>query len=394
MINYKTLFSEDVACFRSSPIREVLKNVDISKIYSFSGGYPAPETFPLKSLNSLTQRVVDKYGDKTLQYGDTRGVPEFRKAIAERYDLDVEKVQITSSSQQGIDVCARILLNPGDVVLCENPCYLGALNSFYSYQAEVVGLDLSQSFEASQRRGEEVEKLLAKGKKIKFFYVIPDFQNPGGHTLSLAQRAEIVSLARRFGFLIVEDSPYREIRFEGEDVASIYSLAPDITLHLGSISKVFAPGLRLGWVIAEPELLNTIFVCKQSLDLCPNVLSQYLALEFLESGELDKNLLESRKIYKRKRDKLESLLEKYLPEGSSWTQPQGGLFIFVTLPESLDVTALFPEAIKRGVAYVPGSYFFTDGSHRNTMRLSFSFIDEEKMETGMEILSKLLKENL
>ena len=301
---------------------------------------------------------------------------------------------VTSSSQQGIDVCARILLNPGDVVLCENPCYLGALNSFYSYQAEVVGLDLSQSFEASQRRIEKLEQILAEGKKIKFFYVIPDFQNPGGHTLSLAQRAEIVSLARRFGFLIVEDSPYREIRFEGEDVATIYSLAPDITLHLGSISKIFAPGLRLGWVIAEPELLNAIFVCKQSLDLCPSVLGQYLALEFMESGALDKNLLESRKIYKHKRDLLEGLLEKYLPKGSTWTQPQGGLFIFVNLPESLDVTALFPEAISRGVAYVPGSFFYTDGSHRNTMRLSFSFIDEDKMEAGMQILSKLLEENL
>ena len=393
-MDYKILFSDDVASFRSSPIREVLKKVDINKIYSFSGGYPAPETFPLDSLNSLTETVVAKYGKKTLQYGDTRGVPEFRKAIAERYDVDVEKVQITSSSQQGIDVCARILLNPGDVVLCENPCYLGALNSFYSYQAEVVGLDLSQSFEASQRRIEKLEQILAEGKKIKFFYVIPDFQNPGGHTLSLAQRAEIVSLARRFGFLIVEDSPYREIRFEGEDVASIYSLAPDITLHLGSISKIFAPGLRLGWVIAEPELLNAIFVCKQSLDLCPSVLGQYLALEFMESGALDKNLLESRKIYKHKRDLLEGLLEKYLPKGSTWTQPQGGLFIFVNLPESLDVTALFPEAINRGVAYVPGSFFYTDGSHRNTMRLSFSFIDEDKMEAGMQILSKLLEENL
>lgn len=393
-MDYKILFSDDVASFRSSPIREVLKKVDINKIYSFSGGYPAPETFPLDSLNSLTETVVAKYGKKTLQYGDTRGVPEFRKAIAERYDVDVEKVQVTSSSQQGIDVCARILLNPGDVVLCENPCYLGALNSFYSYQAEVVGLDLSQSFEASQRRIEKLEQILAEGKKIKFFYVIPDFQNPGGHTLSLAQRAEIVSLARRFGFLIVEDSPYREIRFEGEDVASIYYLAPDITLHLGSISKIFAPGLRLGWVIAEPELLNAIFVCKQSLDLCPSVLGQYLALEFMESGALDKNLLESRKIYKHKRDLLEGLLEKYLPKGSTWTQPQGGLFIFVNLPESLDVTALFPEAISRGVAYVPGSFFYTDGSHRNTMRLSFSFIDEDKMEAGMQILSKLLEENL
>ena len=392
-MNYKDLYSKDVSAFRSSPIREILKEVNLTDIYCFSGGYPAQETFPTDSLTRLTDTIVKKYGAKALQYGDTRGVPEFRQAIASRYDISVDNVNIVSSSQQGIDTCARIFLDPEDVVLCENPCYLGALNSFYSYRAEVIGLNLEQSFKAAEERIATIEKILASGKKIKFFYVIPDFQNPGGHTLNLAQRQELISLARRFGFLIIEDSPYREIRFEGKNVTSIYTLAPDITIHLGSISKVFAPGLRLGWVIAEPSILETIFVCKQSLDLCPGVLSQYLALEFMESGEMDKNLEKSRQLYKRKKDILVQLLKKYLPKGSTWTNPEGGLFVFATLPEKYDLTGLFRKAIEKGVAYVPGSFFYTDESHRNTMRLSYSYIEEDQMEDGMRRLSEVLKDS-
>lgn len=391
-MNYKTLFSEDVAAFRSSPVREILKKVDISKLYYFSGGHPSPETFPLDRLAALTEKVVAKYGGKVLQYGDTRGQAELREALARRFDIKADSIQITSSSQQGIDVCARILLDPGDVVLCENPSYLGALNSFRSYRAELVGVDLTPSFEASKKREEQLERLLAAGKKIKFFYVIPDFQNPSGQTLSLAQRSELVSLAERYDFMIVEDSPYRELRYEGESVGSIYSLCPERTIHLGSFSKIFAPGLRLGWMVAPQDVLQAVFVCKQSLDLCPGVLNQYLALEFLESGELDSNLKKSLELYRGKRDMLLSLLEKYMPEGVSWTRPEGGLFLFVSLPENMDATALFPVAIEKGVAYVPGSYFYADDSHRNTMRLSFSYMENERMEAGVKLLASLLAE--
>lgn len=391
-MNYKTLFSEDVAAFRSSPVREILKKVDISKLYYFSGGHPSPETFPLDRLSALTEKIVARYGGKVLQYGDTRGQAELREALARRFDIKADSIQITSSSQQGIDVCARILLDPGDVVLCENPSYLGALNSFRSYRAELVGVDLTPSFEASKKREEQLERLLAAGKKIKFFYVIPDFQNPSGQTLSLAQRSELVSLAERYDFMIVEDSPYRELRYEGESVGSIYSLCPERTIHLGSFSKIFAPGLRLGWMVAPQDVLQAVFVCKQSLDLCPGVLNQYLALEFLESGELDSNLKKSLELYRGKRDMLLSLLEKYMPEGVSWTRPEGGLFLFVSLPENMDATALFPVAIEKGVAYVPGSYFYADDSHRNTMRLSFSYMENERMEAGVKLLASLLAE--
>lgn len=373
MPDYRKFFSDDVPSFMRSPVREIFRKVDLSAIYSFAGGYPSAETFPLDRMAALSETVVQKYGAKSLQYGATQGVTELREAIAARYGVPVSNVQITTSSQQGIDICGRIFLNPGDIVLTTSPTYLGAIQSFRSYRAEILSGELPE------------------GRKAKFFYVIPDFCNPSGETMSLAEREALVERARREDFIIVEDSPYRELRYSGEPVPTIYSLAPERTLHLGSFSKVFAPGLRLGWILGPEEILEQIFVCKQALDLCPPVFDQYLAAEFLTSGELDRNLESSVALYRRKRDLLLSLLDKYMPEGVTWTRPEGGLFLFVTLPEGIDTVAMFDEALPAGVAYVAGSLFFTDGSHRNTMRLNFSFMDEARMEPGIELLSQIIK---
>ncbi|MBR6053926.1 MAG: PLP-dependent aminotransferase family protein [Bacteroidales bacterium] len=373
MPDYRKFFSDDVPSFLRSPVREIFRKVDLSSIYSFAGGYPSAETFPLEKMPALSETVVRKYGAKSLQYGATQGVPELREAIAARYGVPVANVQITTSSQQGIDICGRIFLNPGDIVLTTSPTYLGAIQSFKSYRAEILSGELPE------------------GRKAKFFYVIPDFCNPSGETMSLAEREALVERARREDFIIVEDSPYRELRYSGEPVPTIYSLAPERTLHLGSFSKVFAPGLRLGWILGPEEILEQIFVCKQALDLCPPVFDQYLAAEFLSSGELDRNLEASVVLYRRKRDLLLSLLDKYMPEGVTWTHPEGGLFLFVTLPEGVDAVEMFDEALSKGVAYVAGPLFFTDGSHRNTMRLNFSFMDEARMEPGIELLSQIIK---
>ena len=200
-----------------------------------------------------------------------------------------------------------------------------------------------------------------------------------------------MALAREFGFLILEDCPYRELRYEGQPQTTIYTLAPERTIHLGSFSKVFAPGLRLGWMIAAPEILDKVYVCKQALDLCPPVLDQYLAAEWLSSGELDKNLEKTRELYRGKRDLMISMLEKYMPEGVSWTHPEGGLFLFLTLPEHIDTVALYDKALAAGVAYVAGSFFYANGTHRNTMRLSYSFIDDDKIEKGIQILASLIR---
>lgn len=378
-MDYKKFLSADTGSFMRSPVREIFRKVDLSQIYSFAGGYPSAETFPLETIERLSSEVLHKYGAKALQYGATQGVPELREAISKRYGAPVENIQITTSSQQGIDVCTRILVDPGDVILTTNPTYLGALQSFKSYRANVIGAEL-----------DKLEELLSSTQKVKFFYAIPDFQNPSGQTMTLQQREKLVGLARKYDFLIVEDSPYRELRYEGEPVPTIYSLAPERTLHLGSFSKIMAPGFRLGWIIGTPELLDQIYVCKQALDLCPPIMDQYMAAEFMAGGELDKNLAHTIELYRDKRDYLLSLLEKYMPAGVSWTHPEGGLFLFVTLPENIDTVSLYDRALSSGVAYVAGSFFYVDGSHKNTMRLNFSFLDKERMEPGIKLLSSLL----
>ena len=389
-MDYSKFYSLDAFNFMRSPVRDIFKAVDLSSIHSFAGGYPSADTFPLEKIEELTTTVVEKYGAKALQYGPTQGIPELRKAISARYDVPAENILISTSSQQGIDVCARIMLDPDDIVLTANPTYLGAIQSFKSYRARIVGLNLASSFQAAAEREKQIESLIREGKKIKFFYIIPDFQNPSGETLSLAGRSELVALARKYDFMIVEDSPYRELRYEGSPVATIYSLAPERTIHLCSFSKIFAPGLRLGWIVAAEGILNKIYECKQSLDLCAPIFDQYLMVEFMNNGMLEENLPKSIELYRKKRDLMLSLLEKYMPKGVSWTHPEGGLFLFLTLPEGIDTVTLYDKALKAGVAYVAGSFFYIDGSHRNTLRLNFSFIETSRMEEGIQILASLL----
>lgn len=389
-MDYSKFYSLDAFNFMRSPVRDIFKAVDLSSIHSFAGGYPSADTFPLEKIEELTTTVVEKYRAKALQYGPTQGIPELREAISARYDVPAENILISTSSQQGIDVCARIMLDPDDIVLTANPTYLGAIQSFKSYRAQIVGLNLTSSFQAAAEREKQIESLVREGKKIKFFYIIPDFQNPSGETLSLAGRSELVALARKYDFMIVEDSPYRELRYEGDPVATIYSLAPERTIHLCSFSKIFAPGLRLGWIVAAENILNKIYECKQSLDLCAPIFDQYLMVEFMNSGMLEENLPKSIELYRKKRDLMLSLLEKYMPKGVSWTHPEGGLFLFLTLPEDMDTVALYEKALKAGVAYVAGSFFYVDGSHRNTLRLNFSFIETSRMEEGIQILASLL----
>lgn len=390
-MNYDNKFSKDVGSFFRSPVREIFKKVDLNAIYSFAGGYPSAETFPMEEIRRTMSEVIDKYGSRAFQYGATQGVPELREEVAKRCGVTVDRVQITSSSQQGIDVCTRVLVNPGDVILTSSPSYLGALQSFRSYRADIRGVkhnadirEFEQSYEAV------IDQTKAEGKQIKFLYMIPDFQNPSGESLTLEERKMLVRLAQKHDFLIVEDSPYRELRYEGEHIPTMYSLDPDRVIHLGSFSKIFAPGFRLGWAIAHPEILDKIYVCKQSLDLCPPIFDQYVAAEFLSSGRLDENLKKSIELYKGKRDLLLGLLEEYMPEGVTWTHPEGGLFLFLTMPEGFDAVNFYDKALDAGVAYVAGEFFHPDGSGKNTMRMNFSFMSPEKITEGVKLLATLL----
>ena len=384
-------FSKDTESFFRSPVRDIFKKVDLNSIYSFAGGYPSVETFPLEEIRQTMSEVIDKYGGKAFQYGATQGVPELREAVAARYSVPMDRVQITSSSQQGIDVCTRVLVDPGDVVLTSNPSYLGAIQSFCSYRADIRGVAHVADLAGLRKAYEDViAAVKAEGKRIKFLYMIPDFQNPSGETLTLEERRMLVALAQENDFLIVEDSPYRELRYEGEHVPTMYSLDPDRVIHLGSFSKIFAPGFRLGWAIAHPDILDKIYVCKQSLDLCPPIFDQYVAAEFLSSGRLDANLLKSVELYKGKRDLMLSLLEEHMPVEVRWTRPEGGLFLFLTLPEGFDAVAFYEKALAAGVAYVAGEFFHPDRSGKNTMRLNFSFMSHERISEGIRLMAELL----
>ena len=395
MNDYNDIFSSDVASFFRSPVREIFKRVDLNSIYSFAGGYPSADTFPLEVIRTTMSEVIAGYGGQAFQYGATQGVLLLREAVAERYGVPVERVQITSSSQQGIDVCTRVLVDPGDVILTSSPSYLGALQSFRSYRADIRGVAHVDDIDKFRENYEKViAQASADGRKIKFLYMIPDFQNPSGESLTLEERKMLVELARKYGFLIVEDSPYRELRYEGEDIPTMYSIDPDVVIHLGSFSKIFAPGFRLGWAIAHPEILDKIYVCKQSLDLCPPVFDQYVAAEFLRSGNLDANLSKSIELYKGKRDLLLSLLEEHMPEGVRWTHPEGGLFLFLTMPEGFDAVKFYDTALDAGVAYVAGEFFHPDGSGKNTMRMNFSFMTHERITEGVKLLAGLLKQEI
>ena len=345
----------------------------------------------MEEIRNTMSEVIDKYQGKAFQYGATQGVMELREALAERYGVPVERVQITSSSQQGIDVCTRVLVNPGDVILTSSPSYLGALQSFCSYRADIRGVTHSEDIDTYRASWEKViSEALSEGKKIKFLYMIPDFQNPSGESLTLEERVMLVELSRKYGFLIVEDSPYREVRYDGEPVPTMYSLDPDRVIHLGSFSKIFAPGFRLGWALAHPDILDKIYVCKQSLDLCPPIFDQYVAAEFLRSGRLDANLKKTIALYKSKRDLLLGLLEEHMPEGVRWTRPEGGLFLFLTMPEGFDAVKFYDKALDAGVAYVAGEFFHPDRSGKNTMRLNFSFMSPERITEGIKLLASLL----
>ena len=395
MADYSHMFSEDVSSFFRSPVREIFKKVDLNAIYSFAGGYPSAETFPMEEIRRTMSEVIDKYQGKAFQYGATQGVMELREAVAQRYGVPVERVQITSSSQQGIDVCTRVLVNPGDVILTSSPSYLGALQSFCSYRADIRGVAHTDDLEAYRQAWEKViDGASAEGRKIKFLYMIPDFQNPSGESLTLEERCMLIALAQKHDFLIVEDSPYRELRYEGEHVPTMYSLDPDRVIHLGSFSKIFAPGFRLGWALAHPDILDKIYVCKQSLDLCPPIFDQYVAAEFLRSRRLDANLSKTIALYRSKRDLLLNLLEKHMPEGVRWTRPEGGLFLFLTMPDGFDAVKFYDKALDAGVAYVAGEFFHPDRSGKNTMRLNFSFMTPEKISAGIELLAKLLRDEI
>lgn len=388
---------------KSSAIRELLKMTEQADLISFAGGLPAPDVFPVHEFKEACNNVLDHSSTLALQYGATEGVGPLREMITrhtQRYSIQVspENVMITSGSQQALDLIGRIFINRGDRILVESPTYLGALQAWNAYGAEYIAIPSDENGMIT----DELEKSLRCGPK--FIYVLPNFQNPTGATMSLDRRKKLVELADRYGVPIIEDDPYGQLRFEGEHLPAVEVLDSRIraangwysgnVIYLSTFSKLLAPGLRLAWVIAPPEVISKLVQAKQGADLHTSTFNQMLAYEVAHKGFLDKHVVTIRQVYLERRNVMLDALTEHMPDGVRWTHPQGGLFLWATLPEDIDTTDLLAEAIKEKVAFVPGGSFHPCGGGTNTMRLNFSYSKPDQINEGIARLGRVIKNRL
>ncbi len=394
------LFSESAQNMKRSAIREILKLTQKPEVISFGGGLPAPESFPVEELKEIINELLDEDGPGALQYGATEGVNELREILVERhkkagFNIGLDNLSITTSSQQGLYILGKIFLDKGDKIICGLPSYLGGISAFSTFGADMHGIPFDDQGMRSDQLEEKLQEFKQQGVKPKFIYIIPDFQNPAGITMPEARRKEIIELARKYDVLIVEDSPYREIRFEGKDQKTLFELDNQgQVITLGTFSKTFSPGFRLGWAIAHQDIIDKMVIAKQSMDLCTPTFNQKIAARAIQKGLFDENLKKTVAQYHRKRDNMLKAFREYMPNGVSWTEPEGGLFLFLSLPAHMDAEELFYKAIEKNVAYVMGSVFHCDGSGRNTMRINFSYVPEDRAREGVKRLAEAIKENM
>lgn len=382
---------------KRSAIRELLKLTQNPNIISFAGGLPAPESFPIEQLKEISLDVLENDGAKALQYGATEGDTKLRQIMVDRYrkmglNIEMKNLVILTSSQQGLDLLPKIFVNPGDKIICGLPSYLGALQAFHNYGADMLGIKLDEHGMRSDLLEQKMAELKQNGEKPKFVYIIPDFQNPAGITMPEFRRKEIIDICKRYDVLMIEDSPYREIRFEGKPQKTIFELDNDSNvILLGTFSKIFVPGFRIGWVIAHETIIDKIVMAKQATDLCTPPFVQKIAASYIEKGYFDQNLGKIIASYKEKRDAMLAAFRDYMPKGVTWTEPEGGLFLFMTLPENMDAEKLFEIALKENVAFVLGNVFHCDGSGRNTLRINFSYMSTELNREGAKRLANAIK---
>lgn len=387
--------AERMNYLKASEIRELLKLIEEPEIISFAGGLPAPELFPIEKLALIATRVLTEDGRNALQYGPTEGYKPLRKIIAEQrmkaagVNATIDNILITNGSQQGLDFTGRIFLDKDDIVICESPSYLGAINAYRAYMPKFVEIPMDDNGMII----EELEKALEMYPKAKFIYTIPDFQNPTGKSLSLARRIKLLELAEKYNIPIIEDNPYGELRFEGEVIPSIKSLdKKGIVIYLGTFSKTFCPGLRLGWVCASEEILSKYIIAKQGADLQASSISQREAALFMETYNLDDHIKNIINVYRGRRDLMIEMMEKEFPKVCKFTYPNGGLFTWVTIPPQYNAADILPLALKEKVAFVPGGSFFANSGEFNHFRLNFSNMDEDKIVEGIKRLARVLKD--
>lgn len=400
MIQYDLSFSKNIKSMKRSVIRELLKMTQSPEIISFAGGLPSPQSFPIEPLKQITMEVLDNNGTKALQYGSTEGLPLLADELIKLMALDNVKIAkenlvITIASQQGLDLVGKIFLNPGDIAIVESPTYVGALSAFNSYRAKLIDVELDNDGMRIDALKKTLADLKKKKKKPKFIYVIPDFHNPAGVTLSYERRKQLIEIAKKEKIMIIEDSPYRMVRFRGNTIPSLYSMDKDgLVISLFTFSKIFVPGFRLGWAIGPKEIIDKMVIAKQATDLCTPEFTQYITASFLKKDMLIKTVNHTVSIYKEKNELMLEMLEKYMPKnkGVVWTKPDGGLFLWVTLPKQYDCDKIFQKAIEKKVAYVVGSAFYVGGKKKNSFRMNFSYPSKEQIVEGVQRLAKVIDE--
>jgi 2-aminoadipate transaminase len=399
-------FAQRAQRVTSSMIRELLKLTDKPDIISFAGGLPAPEVFPREEIAAAAERVLRERGAVALQYAATEGYLPLRELLVRqmaRYGIKVgpENVLITSGSQQGLDLIGKLFVNPGDRILTESPTYLGALQAWNAYQAEYVAVPIDDD----GLNIEGLEEALRAGPK--FLYILPNFQNPGGVTLSLERRRRLVELANHYGAPIVEDDPYGQLRYEGEHVPPLVKIDAEYhgcangehdftgnVLYLSTLSKTLAPGLRIAWIVAPESVIHRLVQMKQGTDLHTSTFGQMVAYETAKDGFLDRHVRRIRQVYGERRNAMLESIARHFPAEMHWTHPQGGLFLWATLPPGFDSTKLLAQALEEKVAFVPGMSFFPVGGGERTMRLNFSYSTPEKIEEGIRRLGTVIKRQM
>lgn len=386
---------------KGSVIRELLKISNMPGVISFAGGLPDTAAFPVDIISEITQKMLKEDSKTALQYGTTEGLDILKEQIVkmfkkdENIEIKPENILITTSSQQALDIVGRTFVDPGDPVIVEFPSYIGGLQAFQSYGAEMHGIKCDDDGILTDELERKLKDLKNQQEHYKFVYLVPDFQNPSGVTMSEERRKRAVELSKKYEVFIIEDTPYRQTRFEGNPASMMQSMSHDgNVITLCTFSKILAPGLRIGYIVANEEIIRKMAKLKQSMDLCSPPFCQLITAKFMEGGHLDGHIKKISAIYKAKRDIMVSCLAKYMPEGVSWTNPAGGLFLFVRLPEYMNADELFRQAIEQKVAYIVGSAFHCDGSGKNTMRLNFSYPTHKEIEEGIKRLAQVVRKNM
>lgn len=398
-MDFSNLIAERMLEVKASAVREIFKVASQPGVITLAGGNPAPESFPAEEIKEAAINILTEQPTVALQYNLSEGYPKLREQLKERMtnkfgiNMENNELIVVSGSQQSADLVTKALINEGDGVICEEPSFIGCLNTFRTYKAKLYGVKLNND----GMDLEQLEKTLKENKNIKMIYTIPTFQNPSGVTTSLAVRKRMLELAVKYNVIILEDNPYGELRYSGEDVPTIKSM--DTTGHViyaGSFSKVFSPGLRLAYMVFDKGIMEKIVVGKQATDVHTNVFSQMIASYYLEHYDLDAQIEKIRQLYKHRGEWMLECMDKYFPtKNVSWTRPEGGIFLWVTLPDEIDTQKLLAESIEKKVAFVPGVAFMTDiNKPTSCLRLNYSTMPDDKIEQGIKILGELLKSKL